>query len=1064
MKLPEFGVKRPVATAMLFLAVLALGIICFLKLGLDLTPDIEPSRVTVATTWNGASAEDVETKVTRVLEKRLGSVSNLDNIRSNTSEGRSTVWCTFTWGTNIDEACNDVRAQVDRVKDDLPEDADVPQIFKFDSDNMPIMAIGVTAKESIEKLYDIIDNEVFQPLQRLEGVGTVNAFGGLQRQIRVILSREKLAGYGLTLKDIEKAIANENLTLPAGNLKMGVIEYTIRILGEYNDPAQIREIPLLQRNGAIVRLKDVAVVKDDFQEITQYTRTMGRDGMLMIVQKRTGANTVAVCQAVRDELKRLEEVIPQDIKFYVINDSSTFITNSIRNVRDAVFWGGLFVIIVTFIFLRSVRTSMVIVLTIPFSLIVAFCFMYFMGWTLNMISLSALSIAIGMVVDNAIVVLENITSHVARGVKVREAAMFAASEVGLSLVASTATTICVFLPLVFVTGPSGIMFTQLGGLVTATLLASLVCALTLTPMLSSKLLRDAPRTKAEIEAEKARQDWSRKLFTLSENTFLSIERAYGSLLALAVRHARLVLVLAAVVIGASLMSVPFVGTEFTPDQDTGEMTIRFQLPVSTRAELTAATAHRITEVLREKEQELIKKKGKPIAPDMENLDANGNPTPRTSAIRFVNWRAGRASQGRGGRGSHVGQLSIKFLPVEERPYGIAELGDLVLADLRQWPELGRIFLETQNRLMNLIMGGTNEKPIIVKVLGYDLNTTVGIANHIRDLALDIPGVRDPIVNFDNGNREMVININRAAASSLGVDVDNIVSSIRTLFYGNEASQFRDNDDEYEIFVQLDEGQRRTVNDLRNSEVTVNGKRIRLDSFATIEESLGPVVIYRTGQERVIYLNIDVYDRSLGEVYSDLRKSIAENVILPPGVSLDYDGQIKEQGKAFSDLSLMLILGILLVYMVMAAQFESLLSPFIVMFSIPFAFSGAIFALSITHKTLNIMSFIGLIMLVGTVVNNAIVLIDYIDILLERGSTIANAVSEAGRSRLRPVLMTTLTTVFGMLPMALSRATGSELWSPMAIAIIGGLCVSTLVTLVFIPTVYSLLKKEPQVTI
>ncbi|MBQ6473061.1 MAG: efflux RND transporter permease subunit, partial [Victivallales bacterium] len=316
MKLPEFGVNRPVATAMLFLAVLTLGVICFLKLGIDLTPDIEPSRVTVATTWDGASAEDVETKVTRVLEKRLGSVSNLDTIRSQTSEGRSTIWLTFAWGTNIDEASNDVRAQIDRVKDDLPDDVEVPQIFKFDSANMPVMAIGVTAKESIEKLYDIIDDEVFQPLQRLEGVGSVNAFGGLHRQIRVVLSREKLAGYGLTLSDIEAAIANENRTLPAGNLKMGVIEYTIRILGEYTDPAQIREIPLLQKNGSIIRLKDVSEVHDAFEEITQFTETMGRDGMIMSVQKRTGANTVAVCMAVREELKRLEEIIPRDIKFY----------------------------------------------------------------------------------------------------------------------------------------------------------------------------------------------------------------------------------------------------------------------------------------------------------------------------------------------------------------------------------------------------------------------------------------------------------------------------------------------------------------------------------------------------------------------------------------------------------------------------------------------------------------------------------------------------------------------------------------------------------------------------
>ena len=421
MKLPEFGVNRPAATAMLFLALLVLGIICFIKLGIDLTPEIEPSRITIMTTWEGASCEDVETKVTRLLEKRLGSVSNLDEIRSNTSEGRSTITCQFTWGTNIDEACNDVRDQIDRVKRNLPDDADTPLIFKFDSANMPIMVIGVTAKETIEKLYDTIDEEVFQPLQRLEGVGSVDAFGGLKRQIKVVLSREKLAGYGLTLSDIEKAIDAENQTLPAGSLKLGIIEYTIRIIGEYVDPDQIKEIPLMKKDGAIIRIKDVADVKDSFEEITQYVETMGRDGMIMIVQKRTGANTVAVCQAVKEEMKRLKQTIPQDIQFYIINDSSTFINQSIKNVQDSVLWGGLFVVLVSYFFLRNIRTSLVIVLTIPFSLIIAFCYMYFMGWTINMISLSALAIAIGMVVDNAIVVLENITSHISRGVKVREA-------------------------------------------------------------------------------------------------------------------------------------------------------------------------------------------------------------------------------------------------------------------------------------------------------------------------------------------------------------------------------------------------------------------------------------------------------------------------------------------------------------------------------------------------------------------------------------------------------------------------------------------------------------------
>ena len=386
---------------------------------------------------------------------------------------------------------------------------------------------------------------------------------------------------------------------------------------------------------------------------------------------------------------------------------------------------------------------------------------------------------------------------------------------------------------------------------------------------------------------------------------------------------------------------------------------------------------------------------------------------------------------------------------------------MVLAELRTWPEFSRLFLDTSNRLMSLIMGGSNEKPIVVRIFGYDLKTTLGIANNIREMALDIPGVRDPVVTFDNGNREIVISIDRERAAVLGVNVKNIVSSIRTLFYGKEASQFREGEDEYEIFVQLGEEQRKSITDIMNSEITVNGKRIRLDSFATITEELGPVTISRTSQERVVQLQMDVYDRSLGEVATDLKAAIADNIALPPGITIDYAGQIKEQGKSFRELTLMLVLGIMLVYMVMAAQFESYVAPFIVMFSIPFAFSGAIFALAITGKTLNIMSFIGLIMLVGTVVNNAIVLIDYIHILLQREMPIMDAVMAAGRQRLRPVLMTTLTTIFGMLPMAISTSTGSELWSPLSIAIIGGLTISTMVTLILIPIMYSLVAKSPK---
>ena len=1053
MKLPEFGVRRPIATSMLFIMVLVLGVICFSKLGVDLTPEIEPTRVTVMTTWEGASAEDVESKVTRVLEKRLGSVSNLDEIRSTTREGVSNISCTFTWGTNIDEASNDVRSKVDMAKDSLPDDADTPTIFKFDSADMPILLIGVTAKESIEKLYDIIDDEVAQPLQRIEGVGAVNAFGGFQRQINIVLSREKLSGYGLTLEDIMRAIANENRTLPAGSLKISRMEYTIRVLGEFKDPMQIKEIPVLRNQGKLLRIKDFAEVSDGFEEISQYVETMGRDGMMMIVQKRTGANTVKVCADVLAELENLKRQIPQDVEFYVINDSSDFISNSIRNVRGTVMWGGLFVILVSYFFLRSIRSSLVIALTIPFSLIIAFCFMYFMGWTINMISLSALSIAVGMVVDNAIVVLENITTHISRGVRVKEAAMFAAGEVGLSLVTSTATTICVFLPLVFVQGATGIMFKQLGGLVTATLLASMVCALLLTPMLASRLLKRPPTEDSSISVKRG---LGARLYAWSEKFFVAVEKAYGWFLGHCLAHRYLVLIGGALVLAIAILCIPFVGTEFTPDQDLGEMEIQYQLPVSTRAELTAEMARRITQLVYDKEQELLKTKyaGQGIAPDEKGRH-------RESGIRFNNWRAGSSSWGRSA-GSHIGRINIKLLKRELRPYSSAELGDAVLSELRTWPELDRVFLSTSNRLMSMILGGSNEKPIIVNVLGYDLNTSLGIANRIRQLALQIPGCKDPTITFDSGNRELVIEIDREAAAALNVNVNNIVSSIRTLFYGSTASKYRQSEDEYDIFLQLSENERRSISDILNSEITVNGRRIRLDAVAKVHEALGPLSISRTGQERVIYLQMDVYDRSLGEVFADLKKAIADNISLPQGVSLAYTGQVEEQGKSFSDLTLMLVLGILLVYMVMAAEFESHTAPFVVMFSIPFAFAGAVFALLLVRYTLNMFSFIGMIMLVGTVVNNAIVLVDYINLLIARGQDVYSAVTAAGRQRLRPVLMTTMTTCCGMLPMALSQNTGSELWSPLATTIIGGLVISTVVTLAIIPTIYSFVLKPKAV--
>ena len=1019
MKLPELGVLKPVTTLMFFLAVFVLGSVMFTRLPVDLMPEIEQPTVTVVTTWEGASAEDVESKVTKEIERALGSVNNLEEMTSATIEGVSSVTCEFAWGSNLDEAANDIRSNLERIRKALPDDADPPVLRKFDTSQIPIQFYGITCTESLEHLEEIADKEISDPLKRLPGVGAVNLFGGLERQINVQLDPARLAGYGLVFADVAAVLAQENLTLPAGNLKEGRLDYTIRVPGEYTTVAEIGDIVIRAAGGAQVRLRDVATVADGFAEERRLSNVMGRRAIMMMIQKRSGANTVATAREVQRELAHnIVPALPRDIDVHLIFDTSEQIVQSIANVQRTVRWGFVFVVVTAFVFLRTVRSALIIALTIPFSLILAFIFLWTMGWTINIISMASLAIAMGMVVDNAVVVLENITTKVERGTAPREAAMFGSEEVGTAISASTLTTIVVFVPLIFLEGEAGIMFKQLGGLLTATLLASLVCALWLTPMLASRLLPAPGKRRASGPRVAAFHAWS-------ERRFAALDAAYSGLLRRALRHRGLVLVLAVAVFAGSVAVFRSLGSEYAPEDDSGRLMLRYQTPIGTRVEETAAVGQRILEVA------------------LAEAGAGNVPV--------YAWRCGESGGMGGSGGSHIGHVMLRLVSQTQRTRSLKAIGRAVADVVTRWPEVQRFNVDTSQ------MGpGGGQKPIVIDVLGFDLDLLQNLAGQVLAVVNTTPGAVDAEIGRDPGRPEIRVEIDRTKAAAHGLNVSQVANAMRTLFYGTTATQFRESDEDYDIVLRLDEPYRATVADIAQAEIALpGGQRVRLDSVANVVERLGALQIDRRNQERMIQVTADVYGRSSGEVVRDLRRRLAAEVPLPSGSGLHFGGTAEDQEQAFRQMGLMLVLGILLVYMVMAAQFESLVDPFLILFSIPFAFTGVAVSLTLLQLTVSIMSYIGMILLVGVVVNNAIVLIDYVNLLRARGEGLADAIVHAGRSRLRPVLITTLTTVLGMTPMILSRGEGAATWRPMAATIAGGLLFSMLITLVLVPALYSL---------
>ena len=1035
MNFPEFGVKKPVTNLMIFSCIIILAFYGLSKLGLDMMPEITPPSITVVSSYPGASPDDVEVKVTEPLENQLATTPGLEKITSRSSEGSSIVSLKFKWGTNLDEASNDIRDRIELAKrflPDIPDEMDNPFIYKFNTADIPILYMGITAEESYPELYDIIDKRVGDSLRQLTGVGTVQLIGGMERQINVWIDRERLEGYGLSIIDIQNTLKQENITQPLGSIKSGLTDYMLRLQGEFAEPEEMNLVILGQRNNKFIYLKDVATVEDSFREITTIMRMDKHPAMMMMVQKQAGINTVEVTQNVKNRLAQIQKVLPSDIKMYTIFDTSKDIINALDSLKTSLWIGILLVILVVWFFLRQFYGSLIIALTIPFSLLIAFIYLFMGGKTINIMSLSSLAIACGMVVDNAIVVVDNIYRHMERGRRPKEAAIFATQEMFLSISASTLTTVVVFLPLLFVSGVVGIMFGELATIVTVTLLASLFTAATFTPMLCAKWLR-VRNTGAEASKGRIGSLLS-KFYDISENWFKSWENWYEKALAWSLRHKKIIIFGFSAVFILSLFSIRFIGNEFMPDEDSGDVRITVELSVGTRVEETDKVARKVEEIFDR------------TAPEKK--------------IMYV--RSGESTRGLGrimggASGTHVVSAGAKLVPKEQRKRSVAEVGQALRKEIRKIPGVLKADVSTGNPIGRMITGAGG-KAIQVEIIGHSFEDTNAFAEKVKAMMETVPGVVDTSVSRDISLPELKIEVDREKATSLGLTMNTIATSIKTFIEGATATKYREKGKTYDIYIRLEESSRTKIEDIESLSIVspLTGKQIKLINVAKVYEIKGPIRIERMNRERVVRVESNVYKRSPGKVIEDIKAGL-KKLTLPSDTMINFGGDAEEQGKAFMDLTLLLVLGIILVYMVIAAQFESLMDPLIIMFSVPFTFTGVFLGFLITRTTLSVITFLGMVMLMGIVVNNAIVLISYISILRQRGYSMIEAVTLGGKDRLRPVLMTTITTLAGLLPMALSRGEGAETWQPLGVTMISGLTLSTLITMIFVPTLYAIVE-------
>ena len=1011
------AVNNPVTTSLVFIALAIFGIFSLINISLDRFPKFDANVVMVMSSYPGASAEDIETNLTKVLENSLNGVSDLKNMTSTSKENISLITLEFVEGVDIDVATNDVRDKLDMVNSVLPDGVSLPVIFKFSADDMPIMIMAATADESLQALEKILDDKVATPLARVSGVGTVSIAGAPQREIQVYCDPNKLEAYGLTVAGISSMIAAENRNVPSGTIDIGSNAYSLRVEKEFTSADQMLDIVVGHSNGRTVYLRDVARVVDGVEERYQEAYVNGTQGAQIVIQKQADANTVNVIRGVKKAMKNIEKNLPSDIQIRTVVDSSDNILNTLNSLKETILVTFLIVMLVVYLFLGRWRATFIIVLAIPISLLASLMYLWATGNTLNIVSMSALSIAIGMVVDDAIVVLENISTHLERGAKPKEAAVHATQEVGISVIASTLTMLAVFLPLTMIKGMAGLMFKQLGWITSIIMIVSTIGALTLIPMLCSQFLRFKPKHG--------------KLHDLifgNFNKFIDlISRGYARLINWCIGHRTIVVLASIAVFVCTLVFIgPKIKTEFMPKSDDGRITLQLELPAGTGQDVTRTIAHE------------LHGKFKAAIPELVNCSyALGQADSDNAFASMQN------------NGTHVVSYNINVGSMEDRERSTADIADVIRTILADYPEFKKVKVTEGGGGM----GGAST--VDVEIYGYDFETTDRVAREIQSKMIGAGEFAQVLLSRDEYIPEYQVDFDREKLAVNGLNSTTAASYLSSAMNGSTQSYYREDGDEYDIRVRYAPEFRTSIEDIENIIIYNNmGKGVRIKDVGTVIETLTPPSIQRKNRERLITVSGVVAN---GVALSDAvtaTDDILADTEIPSELSIEIGGSYEDQQDMFGDLIMLLAMIIILVYIVMASQFESFMSPFVIMFSIPFAFVGVLLGLWVTGTPLGTMGMIGILILMGIVVKNGIVLIDYTILMRERGKSITEASVIAANSRLRPILMTTLTTVLGMIPMAVGQGEGSEMWRSLGMVVAWGLSISTLVTLVIIPTVYA----------
>ena len=1010
------AVNKPVTTFLIFLAFAILGVFSLTRLPIDFFPDIESNTIMVMSAYPGASAEDVENNLTKVLENALNGVADLKDLNSQSKENLSFLTLTFKYGIDIESATNDVRDKLDMVNSNLPDGASTPVIFKFSADDMPILILSATARQSVSAMDKILDDRVATPLARVSGVGTVSIAGAPKREIQVYCDPTKLNAYGLSIGTIAGVISAENRNIPSGSIDIGSETYNLRVKKEFQDPSELLDLVVgHSASGGNVYLRDVARVNDGLEEKSQESYTNGARGAQIIIQKQSGYNTVQVIRDVKKAMKNIEKTLPSDFSFVTVMDSSDHIINTINSLKETILITFLVVMLVVYVFLGRWRGTLIVVLSIPIALLASLMYLLATGNSLNIISMSALSIAIGMVVDDAIVVLENVTTHLERGEKPKEAAVHGTSEVGISVIASTLTMLCVFIPLTMISGMAGVMFKQLGWIVSIIMIVSTTAALTLVPMMCSVLLTN--------------ENHSGKLYHLlfdPINRFLEmISKGYSRIIAWCMEHKRLILLGAmAVFVGVMFLYVPNMKTEFLPQSDQGRLQITAELPIGTSQDVTRDVAARIYDR---------------IAKDVPE-------------VKVMSYRLGQADTDNAfasmqNNGAYLISYNIDLGSKEKRERSCFEIADVVRADLALFPELNR-YTVTEG------MGMAGSASVQLEIYGYDFSATEQVAREVREQMLADPSFTQVVLSRDQYTPEYLVDFDRRKLAEAGLTSTAAASAFSAAMSGMTTSYFREDGEEYNIRVRYAPEFRCSVQDIENIIIyNPAGVGIRIRDLGTVVEGKVPPTIQRKNRDRLITVTGII---SRGHALSDgvaVTQRIMNALPLPSTISWAIGGDYEDQQDMFSDMILLILLIVILVYMVMASQFEAFMGPFVIMFSVPFAFVGVAIAAMLHGMAIGLMSMVGIIILLGIVVKNGIVLIDYTILLQERGYSVREASVVAAKSRLRPILMTTLTTVLGMLPMAMGHGEGAEVWNGLGLTVAWGLSFSTLITLVIIPVLY-----------